>query len=209
MESPVRLGSGAGDRLCTYKPRKGGDPSAAKASARVALNVVQVCAKFIEDYSKVRNKPRTVKSNQGYVDRQIVPIIGGVKAAEVTRADVTRVLDRLNAKEVTSNRVLSCLRKMFNMAEVWLPRPEGSNPCRLIKKYPKTRKTRGFTDEEAQKIHSYLNIADEHGLEHPTLLLAARLQFEFAGRQSEIVNLKWGWIGFNDVSVGPIAKQGA
>jgi hypothetical protein len=42
--------------------RKGGDPSAAKAAARVALNLAQLCSKFTEDYSKVRNKPRTVKS---------------------------------------------------------------------------------------------------------------------------------------------------
>jgi len=42
--------------------RKGGDPGAAEAAARVALNLAQLCSKFIEDYSKVRNKPRTVKS---------------------------------------------------------------------------------------------------------------------------------------------------
>ncbi len=190
--------------------RKGGDPSAAKAAARVALNVVQLCSKFIEDYSKVRNKPRTVESNQGYIDRHIVPIIGGVKVTDVTRADITKVLDRLASKKVTSNRVLSCLRKMFNMAEVWLLRPEGSNPCRLIKKYPETRTTRGFTDEEARKIHAYLDVAEVQGLEHPTLILAARLQFEFAGRQSEIVSLEWSWVDLVERRISwPDSKTGS
>jgi len=190
--------------------RKGGDPSAAKTAAREALNVVQLCAKFMEEYSKVRNKPRTVSSNQGYIDRHIVPVIGGIKVADVTRADVTRVLDRLSSKKVTANRVLSCLRKMFNMAEVWLLRPEGSNPCRLIKKHPETRKTRGFTDEEMQKIHSYLHVADTQGVEHPTLILASRLQFEFAGRQSEIVNLKWAWVNLAERRISwPDSKTGS
>jgi integrase len=190
--------------------RKGGDPSAAKAAAREALNIVQLCSKFIEEYSEVRNKPRTVKSNQGYIDRHIVPVIGGIKVADVTRADVTRVLDRLSSKKVTANRVLSCLRKMFNMAEVWLLRPEGSNPCRLIKKHPETRKTRCFTDEEMQKIHSYLHKADTLGLEHPTLILAARLQFEFAGRECEIINLEWDWVDLVERRISwPDSKTGS
>jgi integrase len=32
------------------------------------------------------------------------------------------------------------------------------------------------------------------GLEHPTLILAIRLQFELAARMSEILNLRWDWV---------------
>src|SRR2546427_6714548 len=37
--------------------RRGGDPSAAKAAARSAPTVKELCTKFMEDYSKQRNKP--------------------------------------------------------------------------------------------------------------------------------------------------------
>src|SRR3954470_5301447 len=35
------------------------------------------------------------------------------------RADVSSLVTRMMKTPVTANRVLSCLRKMFNMAEVW------------------------------------------------------------------------------------------
>ena len=38
---------------------KGGDPSAAKTSARAEPTVAELCGKFMEDYSKLRNKPST------------------------------------------------------------------------------------------------------------------------------------------------------
>ena len=47
-----------------------------------------------------------------------------------------------------------------------------------------------------QKIHGYLHSAETLGLEHPTLILAMRLQFEFSGRQCEIANLEWEWVNF-------------
>lgn len=37
--------------------RRGGDPAADKAAARKAPTVKELCEKFMEDHSKVRNKP--------------------------------------------------------------------------------------------------------------------------------------------------------
>ncbi len=48
--------------------RRGGDPSAAKAAARSAPTVKELCTKFMEDYSKQRNKPST---QRGY--RTVLP----------------------------------------------------------------------------------------------------------------------------------------
>ena len=39
--------------------RRGGDPGGAKAEARKAPTVEALCQKFMEDYSKKRNKPST------------------------------------------------------------------------------------------------------------------------------------------------------
>jgi integrase len=96
------------------------------------------------------------------------------------------------------------------MAEVWLLRAEGSNPCRLIKKYNVSSATYCFTDEEMQKIHAYLQRADAEGLEHSTLTLATRLQVEFAGRGCEIVNLEWDWVKFAERRIEwPDSKTGS
>src|SRR6266568_2311559 len=71
--------------------RKGKDPSAEKTAARDASSVKDLCTKFIEDYSKPKNRPRTVESNQGYIDRHI---LGTLKVREVTRSDVSSLIAR-------------------------------------------------------------------------------------------------------------------
>jgi integrase len=97
-----------------------------------------------------------------------------------------------------ANRVLSAVRKMFNMAEVWGMRSDGSNPCRHIPNFPERGKTRLITDAELKRLYAYLNKAEAEGLEHPFILLAVRLQFEFAARMSEILKLEWAWIDFDN-----------
>jgi hypothetical protein len=123
---------------------------------------------------------------QKYVDRHIIPILGSIKVNDVTRADIAKLMKRLEYKPVGANRVLACLRKMFNMAEVWGYRADGSNPCRHIPKYPESAgRTRLIIDEELALLFAYLDRADAEGLEHPFLTLGIRLHFQFAARMSE------------------------
>jgi len=189
--------------------RKGKDPSAEKTAARNAPSVKELCAKFIEDYSKPKNRPRTVKSYQGYIDRHIIPKLGALKVRQVTRSDVSGVMTRMKKTPVTANRVLCCLRKMFTMAEVWGFRDDGTNLCRHIPKYPESGKTRLITDDEMVRLFAYLDRADIEGLEHPFFTLGIRLQFAFAARMSEIINMEWKWVDFvNRRVVWPDSKTG-
>jgi integrase len=189
--------------------RRGKDPSAEKTAAREAPNVKDLCTKFMEDYSKPKNRARTVESNQGYINRHIIPKLGALKVREVSRPDVSSLVTRMKKTPVTANRVLSCLRKMFNMAEVWGFRDDGTNPCRHIPKYPENGKTRLITDDEMIRLFSYLDRADVEGLEHPFLTLGIRLQFAFAARMSEIVSMEWAWVDFvNRRVVWPDSKTG-
>ncbi|MGK4923730.1 tyrosine-type recombinase/integrase [Bordetella hinzii] len=189
--------------------RKGNDPSAAKLAARMAPTVKELCGQFIEEYSMKRNKPRTVDTYQGYIDRHIVAALGRMKVPDVTRADITALMRHKAHIAVTANRILACLRKMFNMAEVWGYRPDGSNPCRHVPKYREDGGTRYINNDELARLFAYLDLADAHGLEHPTLTLAIRLQFEFSARMSEICNLEWAWVDFeNRRVVWPDSKTG-
>jgi integrase len=171
--------------------------------------VTELCDQFIEDYSKARNKPYTVEMNRLYIDKHIVPFLGSMKVHEVTRADISTLMKRMEKSPVAANRVLACIRKMFNMAEVWGHRPDGSNPCRHVPKYPEKGKTRLITDEELVRLFAYLDRADADGLEHPFLTLGIRLQFDFAARMSEIINLEWAWVDFTNLRVEwPDSKTG-
>lgn len=189
--------------------RRGGDPGGEKAEARKAPTVTELCARFMEDYSKSRNKPSTQRSYQHQIDRSIIPAFGSKKVLEVSRADVIALMKRKEKSPIQANRVLGCIRKMFNLAELWGYRPEGSNPCRHVPKYPEKGKTRLITDAQMGQLFAYLDKADAEGLEHPTLTLAIRLQFEFAARMSEILLLQWSWIDLpNKRVVWPDSKTG-
>jgi integrase len=189
--------------------RRGKDPSAEKSAARQAATMRDLCDRFLDDYSEPKNSKSTVKSNRGYINRYILPAFGSKKARDITRVDVADLITRMKRIPVQANRTLSCLRKMFNMAEVWGYREDGTNPCRHIPKYPENGKTRLISDDEMIRLFSYLNRADAEGLEHPFVTLAIRLQFAFAARMSEIIGLEWAWVDFSRRRVAwPDSKTG-
>lgn len=189
--------------------RRGIDPSSERAAARQAPTVTELFSRFITEYSEQHNRPSTVESNRGYGKRYIIPGLGGLKVPDVTRADISNLMKKMAKSPTNANRVLAALRKMFNMAEVWGLRPDGSNPCRHVPKYPERGRTRLITDAELRKLFEYLDRSEAEGLEHPFIVLAIRLQFEFAARMSEILKLEWAWVDVeNRRVVWPDSKTG-
>ncbi|MBN9344988.1 MAG: tyrosine-type recombinase/integrase [Devosia sp.] len=189
--------------------RQGKDPGREKSAARAALTVKQLCERFISDHSKLHNKPSTVETNELNIKNHILPRIGRMKVPDVTRADISALMTAMADRPIIANRTLACLRKMFNLAEVWGLRPDASNPCRHVQKYPEKGSTRFITDDEMRKLYAYLNRADQDGLEHPFITLAIRLQFEFAARMSEVLSLEWKWIDLEQRRVTwPDSKTG-
>ncbi|RMO08306.1 Integrase [Pseudomonas cichorii] len=174
--------------------RRGSDPAADKAEARQAPTVEELCKKFMEDYSKKRNKPSTRVGYQGVIDRCIVPLMGRKKVHDVKRPDVAGLMEKLSYKQTEANKAFSILRKMFNMAEVWGYRPDGTNPCRHVPMFPAGKSTHLISDDDMGKLFRQLDKIEAEGLENYVIPLAIRLQFEFAARRSEIVTLEWEWV---------------
>ncbi len=106
--------------------------------------------RFMTEYSEVRNKPSTIRHNRGLARTHLLPALGDMKVIEVSRRDVVALMTKRAAKPTNANHLLCLLRKMLNMAEVWELRPDGSNPCRHIQKYPQRGSTRLIIDSEAQ-----------------------------------------------------------
>ena len=189
--------------------RRGGDPAADKAAARKAPTVRELCVKFMEDYSKVRNKPSTQEGYQGVINRNIIPMLGRMKVQDVKRPDVAAMMKKMAHKPADANRTFSVMRRMFNLAEVWGYRPDGTNPCRHVPMYPNGKATHLISDEDMGKLFRQLDKIEAEGLENYVIPLAIRLQFEFAGRRGEIVTLQWAWVDFeNRRVVWPDSKTG-
>ena len=189
--------------------RRGGDPAADKAEARQAPTVEELCKKFMEDYSKKRNKPSTRVGYQGVIDRCIIPLLGRKKVHDVKRPDVAGLMEKLSYKQTEANKAFSILRKMFNMAEVWGYRPDGTNPCRHVPMFPAGKSTHLISDDDMGKLFRQLDKIEVEGLENYVIPLAIRLQFESAARRSEIVTLEWEWVDLeNRRVVWPDSKTG-
>jgi integrase len=189
--------------------RKGGDPSATRKAARQTATMKEFCATFMNDYSRQRNKTSTQRGYWGVINRNIIPIMGRIKVLDVKRPDVAALMNRLAYKPAEANRTFGVLHRMFNLAEVWGLRPDGTNPCRHVPMYPVGKATRLITDEEMARLFRYLEQLETEGLENYVIALAIRLQFEFAARRSEIITLQWDWIDLeNRRVVWPDSKTG-
>ena len=176
--------------------RGGADPSQERQVARTAPTVKDLADRFMVEHSEARNKPSTVAGNRSQLKLHILPALGKLKVADVKRSDVADLIGRLRDRPTSANHSLSLLRKMFNLAELWGLRPDGTNPCRHVQKYTGSKRTRLITDDELARLYVYLDQADAEGLEHPLLTLAIRLQFDLAARMSEVLQLQWQWIDF-------------
>ncbi len=174
--------------------RRGGDPGAAGAEARKAPTVEGLRKKFMEDDSRKCNKPSTRVGYQGVIDRCVIPLQGRKKAHDVKRPDIAGLMEKLSYKQAEANKAFSILRNMFNSAEVWGYRPDGSNPCRHVPMFSAGKSTHLISDEDMGKLFRQLDKIEAEELEDYVNPLAIRLQFEFAGRRSEIVTLEWEWV---------------
>ena len=54
-----------------------------------------------------------------------------MKAADITRADIANLMKTMSNVPTNANRFRDVLRKMFNMAEVWGMRRDGSNEIQV------------------------------------------------------------------------------
>lgn len=189
--------------------RRGNDPSGQKARERQAPTVKELCKRFMEDHSIPHNKPLTQVKNQYHIDKYLLPALGTLKVHEVDRADILALMKSLEKTPTQANRILACVRKMFNLAELWGYRPDGTNPCRHVTKFPEKGKTRLLTDKEMIQLFRQLEKAETEELEHPSPILGIRLQFAFAARMSEILALQWEWVDLsNRRVVWPDSKTG-
>ena len=189
--------------------RAGEDASAERQALRGAPTARELSERYMEEHCLVHNKPNSARRNRYILKCHIVPKLGRLKVAEIKRPEIAEIISGMRKTPVAANHTLATLRKMFNLAELWGWRPDGTNPCRHIQKFGGGKRTRLITDEEMVRLYAYLDQADAEGLEHPVLTLAVRLQFEFAARMSEILNLEWEWVDFGQRRVvWPDSKTG-
>ena len=192
---------------------QGKDPAAEKQAGKKAETVADLCKRFLEDHAGEHKKPSSAAADERNIRNHVIPLLGKLKVTEVTRAHIDRfkraVAQGKTAREVHSeegalkhrvqggkgaaNRCIALLSKMFNLAEVWGIRPDGSNPTRHVEKYPERKVERMLSANDLAHLGSALSAFEGS----PYAVAAFRLLIFTGARLDEIQSLRW-----EDVDIG-------
>jgi integrase len=167
------------------------DPAAAKKAKKEAPTVAEVVAQFLEEHAS-NLKPRTAGEYRRLFDTVILPALGRSKIAAVTRQDVAALHHSRKTTPGSANRMLALLSKLFNKAEAWGYRPDNSNPCRHVEKYPEQARDKMLSGEELARLGDALNAYSGS----PYIPAAIKLLVFTGARLSEVLGLRWEQIDF-------------
>ncbi|MDA9207821.1 site-specific integrase [Octadecabacter sp.] len=186
----------------------GGNPVELISQERASPTVAGLCDRFLEEYATQRLKPQTVRDYELAMARTIKPELGSFRLVDVHRKDIVELHYRLRKTPYQANRILALLSKMFNQAEVWELRPDGSNPCRHVQKYPEKSRNRYLSRPELERLGGVLADCLADGSESPFFVAAFRLLILTGCRLGEIQTLRWAYVSENHLEL-PDSKTGA
>jgi integrase len=197
--------------------RRGGDPSATRTASRNAPLMADLFERYLEDHARPHKKASSVKDDEGLIRCLLLPAFRRRKVAEVTRADVDGFHKGLKGTPYRANRALALLSKSFNLAEVWGWRPDGSNPCRHVRKYREEKRERFLSQQELARLGSALAAAERGEVTSPRgvtispyAVAATRLLIFTGARRGEILGLRWEHVNFEAGRLElPDSKTGA
>ena len=93
---------------------------------------------------------------------------------------------------------------LFSLAEIWGLQPDGSNPCRHVKRYKENKRERFLSPEETERLGEVLREAES---EMPSAIAAFHLLLLTGCRLSEIQFLRWEYVKGDCIEL-PDAKTG-
>jgi integrase len=188
----------------------GKDPATERDDHKGGLTIAELANRFLTEHVAHTCKPATADEYQRVISLYICPSLGGHRVIDLTRSDVIQLHQQLRDRPYQANRCLAVLSKMSNLAEAWGLRPDGSNPCRHVKKYREDKRERYLTNEELQRLGVALAQAERTKTENPFVLAAIGLLILTGGRLNEILTLRWehvylanGMLRLPDSKTGP------
>jgi integrase len=187
----------------------GGDPAATREATLRNPTFADFTKPALEDQSRAL-KAATSTRYRYLLDRLILPRIGSLRVAAVTRDHITDVLADIGNKPGQVNLCLAVMRRFFALAEVAGHRPGGSNPCRGVPKAILQKRERFLTSAELAALGKALAKAEQDKTESPLAIAGIRLLLLTGARRSEIVTLQWRYVDFERRALMlPDSKTGA
>ena len=190
--------------------RAGKDLAARNRPDAKAPTMRELGKRFLDEYVPAHCKASTAEEYRRSVELFIDPRIGKRWVPDIQRSDIAALHHDMRETPYQANRTLGVLSKMFNLAELWGLRPDGSNPCRHVKRFREEKRERFLSDAEYRRLGATLKEIEQDGSETPSAVAAVRLLMLTGCRLSEIQTLRWEHV---DLEAGelrlPDTKTGA
>ena len=150
-------------------------------------------------------KPGTLRVNRSYLHSRIMPHFAGRPVAAIDRQEVRNWFARLRATPVAADRSMPILSVIMKEAEAMGLRPEGSNPCRGIRRYRRKGRERFLSDDEIRRLAARLTAYEARW---PQQVAVIRLLLLTGCRKGELLTLQWrdyreGRLFLRDSKTGP------
>ena len=187
--------------------RAGKNPAGRSADAPT---MIALGKRFLKEYVSTHCKPSTAEEYRRSVKLFIDPRVGRYRVPDIQRSDIAALHHDMRDTPYQANRTLGVLSKMFNLAELWDLRPDGSNPCRHVKRFREEKRERFLSDIEYQRLGAALKAIEADGSETASAIAAVRLLMLTGCRLSEIQKLRWEHVdlGASELRL-PDTKTGA
>jgi integrase len=180
---------------------KGADPAAEKHAARTAVTVAELCRRYLDDAESGRllvrgGKPKresTLRSDRIRIARHIVPLMGHLPIAAVTRADAEKMMHdianvtRSRGGRGVARRTVALFGAICSFAiECGLI---AANPVTRLRKFAEGRRERRLSDDEYVRLGAALRAAE--GTLWPPALAALLFLTLTGWRSGEATGLRW------------------
>lgn len=185
---------------------KGRDPAADRDSARGAPTVVELAERYLAEHVEAHNRPSTARTFKRLVQAHIVRELGRHRVANVTRADASKLHHAMRGTPRQANQTLAVLSKMMHLAEAWGWRPDGTNPCRLVKRFAERQRERFYSEAELARIGEAVTALEREGKILPGCATAIRMAALTGCRMGEVLALQWADV---DLEQGALAIREA
>lgn len=192
----------------------GSDPATERDKLRDAETLGQALDRFLASHADAKLKGSTSREYRRVTALHLPAKLRSRLLGDVGRGDITRVHDGMRDHPYQANRLLAVLSKFFNWCALQGLRPDNSNPCRHVAKFPEAGRERFLSADELARLGSALARAESEGLPwaidetsptarhlakpedrftkvSPFVAAAIRLLIFTGARHSEILTLRW------------------
>jgi len=186
---------------------QGKDPDIERKKILNNPTVEELANRYMKEHAARNKKIRSIKNDDCLWRLNILPVIGSKLTNSIDVEDILEIKGHLAKKPTTANRALALLSKVMSLAEVWKYRPQNSNPCKFVDRYPENKRDRILNAEELSKLGEALR---KHESDCPEVVNLIRILLLTGARLNEIMTAKITQLNIEkSILILPDSKTGA